>query len=275
MTLAAARFHPWLKSCAPAYTEAQRREMTRSPSPESFPANSSMLSSIPDGDESFRSPDAVVDAGMSQGLQHLQLETVDASQDSAAVMVSNIPGAYPNGGLRREGSRTAPLQRRSLVLSQAAEGEGAAVPEPSWEMIHNAKTYDNRRNENSDNEAGPSNGAARGNKRVHSELTPLPEEFESDMSGGGPLADANASPARKKGKNRLADANGDGQGPAGGRGGKAGRGKGKAAPPSARSLRPRSGGQKEDAMSDEDERAGGQKPRRSSRQTPQKVARRV
>lgn len=63
--------------------------------------------------------------------------------------------------------RTAPLQRRSLVLSEAAEA-GNCLPEPSWEMIAYATSQD---------KTGESSPSAKGvNKRLHAELSPLPEE---------------------------------------------------------------------------------------------------
>jgi hypothetical protein len=258
MTMADARFHPWLVSCRPRYTVAQRRAMTRSPSPEFVSTNASMLSL--DGNESFRVPGE--DAGMSQGLEDMQLQ--DPASDGAHLQTN---------GIRREGSRTAPLRRRSVVLSQVAEGEGGVLPEPSWEMIQNAAAYvesvagPSNSNGNGRSESDAPESAVRGNKRVHSELTPVPEDGESDTPAT-PLADANAVSGRKKGKGVAGEA----------AGGKSGRGKGRglaaSAPPSGRALRSRAMGQKEDAMSEDDEMASGPKPRRSARQTPQKVARR-
>jgi serine/threonine/tyrosine protein kinase RAD53 len=73
--------------------------------------------------------------------------------------------------------RTAPLQRRSLVLSEAAE-TGNHIPEPSWEMIAYAQ-----------DKADESSSTAKGvNKRLHAELSPLPEEVLDDagMGSDGP-----------------------------------------------------------------------------------------
>jgi serine/threonine/tyrosine protein kinase RAD53 len=55
------------------------------------------------------------------------------------------------------------LQRRSLLLSQAAEG-GNLLLEPSEEMIARAVSQEDARDPKGQN------------KRLHSELTPLPEE---------------------------------------------------------------------------------------------------
>ncbi|KDR75942.1 hypothetical protein GALMADRAFT_68135 [Galerina marginata CBS 339.88] len=75
-----------------------------------------------------------------------------------------------------EHPRNVPLQRRSMVLSQAAE-LGDKLPEPSWEMIAYATARD-------DNPIGPSGKGQ--NKRVRADLTPLPEE-DADMSPAGRL----------------------------------------------------------------------------------------
>jgi len=80
-------------------------------------------------------------------------------------------------GMQLQGStlegtpRPAPLQRRSIVLSEAAE-TGNSLPEPSSEMIAYATSQDM---------AGESSSSAKGaNKRLHAELSPLPEEALDD-----------------------------------------------------------------------------------------------
>ena len=268
MTLSDARSHPWLRNYKPMYTEAQRRAMTRSLSPDTTSVNASMMSAM--DDDSFPSPIEGGDAGVSQSLQQMKLDLIYAHDDAAmadTTGASVTPQPDNANRIRREGSRTAPLQRRSHVLSQVADGEGGVVPEPSWEMIQNAATA------HDDAERTP----FRGNKRMHSELTPLPEEMEGDafMTGAHtPLGDANgvsSSPAKKRGKGAE-----DGSS---GRGSVRGRGKTGAAsaPPPSRSQRTRAGAQsaqKEDAMS-EDDAGTGTKPRRSGRQMTQKVARRA
>lgn len=272
MTLAAARSHPWLLAYVPVYNFAQFREVATSPSVESLPTDASMVS-YPETDAGFPHNGQHGNAGVSQGFEHLQLErnAEPASQDSSLAMESNIPGAFPkiesNGnGIQREGSRSAPLQRRSQVLSQAAEGDGAVLLEPSWEMLQNAASQE------ADAAAGPSTGAAaRGNKRVHSELTPLPEEYDDAMDI--PICDDNS--AHKKG--RSSDEDGSTHSGAERRAVNASRARGKGAPQAQpRSLRTRAGGganAKAD-MASEDEDGSAPKPRRSSRQTPQKAARR-
>ncbi|KAM6502304.1 CAMK/RAD53 protein kinase [Amanita muscaria] len=64
---------------------------------------------------------------------------------------------------RSDGSQVIPLQRRSYLLSQAAE-EGHLLPEPSEEMIAHAVS-----------QAAPVSKGQ--NKRLHSEITPLSEEL--------------------------------------------------------------------------------------------------
>jgi len=64
---------------------------------------------------------------------------------------------------RSESSRAMVLQRRSHLLSQAAEA-GNLLPEPSEEMIARAVSQEDERDPKGQN------------KRLHSELTPLPEE---------------------------------------------------------------------------------------------------
>ncbi|KAK2463294.1 hypothetical protein APHAL10511_004949 [Amanita phalloides] len=64
---------------------------------------------------------------------------------------------------RSEGSRAIVLQRRSHLLSQAAE-VGNMLPEPSEDMIARAVSQEDARD------------AKNQNKRLYSELTPLPEE---------------------------------------------------------------------------------------------------
>jgi len=136
--------HPWLSTYTPFYGSS---------SLAGSPTNSD--------DESFRS-------SMSEGFQNL-----------------NIQGSYTDpttsgegmSGIKREDSRTGRLQRRSHLLSQAAE-EGKEMPEPSQEMVENASSQEARA-------AGTSStSTVKGqNKRVYSELTPLPEEVP--MEGGG------------------------------------------------------------------------------------------
>lgn len=116
--------------------------------------------------------------------------TVSPSQDSAAVLVSRIPGAFPSSnsnGVQREPSRN--LVRRSQVVARAADG-GTPLSEPSWEMIQRVSSQDQV--------AGPSDlEGSKGNKRAHADLSPLSEEVENDAD----VATArNLTSPRKRGR---------------------------------------------------------------------------
>jgi serine/threonine/tyrosine protein kinase RAD53 len=197
------------------------------------------MSSIPDD---VRFP-------VNQGFKNMQIKPSGRPDVSIPV----IPGAYPNGsgtaGLKREDSRVAPLQRRSHVLSQAAE-DGKALVEPSWEMVAAATAQDQT--------TGPSKGQ---NKRVHSELTPLSEEASMDngLVGSSPLSEVGV---QKRGKSLDEEEQLKAEGMD-----RVTRGKGRAsAPASTRGTRTRSG------KSNESEEETAQ-PRRSGRHPP-KAARR-
>jgi len=237
MSLSDARNHPWLKDII-LPPILQQRGVASDPSYNSVAPDVSMLSSVDENDDVFRNNDQNGDTEMNHDMEHLQLDP--NAMPTGASPTNQITG----NGLKREGSRS--LQRRSQVLSQAAEAEGpSTVPEPSWQMVQNIAQQDV-------NAAGPSTGAHdRGNKRIHAELSPLPEELDAEMI---PLGNSNS--ARKKGKG--SDEEAPAKPPA-----KAARGKGKA------TARHRV---KEDSPSDDEEIT---KPRRSTRQTPQKVVRRA
>ncbi|EAU91637.1 CAMK/RAD53 protein kinase [Coprinopsis cinerea okayama7 len=132
--------------------------------------------------------DPSVRMSLTQALDHPWLQSyipVHQSQDQYLLAgVSSSPDVTsPSAGVshdfiglqiqpsapRREGSRGAPLQRRSHVLSQAAE-EGRPVPEPSPEMIAQATR-------------SPRDQTKR-NKRVRGNLTPLQEESDASGSSG-------------------------------------------------------------------------------------------
>lgn len=85
------------------------------------------------------------------------------------------PDMEPFADIQPSQGRTAPLQRRSQVLSQAAQA-GNGLPEPSAEMI----AYLTSRDE--DDDAGVPSGRGQ-NKRLHADLTPLSEEG-SDFAEG-------------------------------------------------------------------------------------------
>jgi hypothetical protein len=245
MSLADARYHPWLQS----YTPFTSNALVDAHPHTSIGPDVSMLSSV---DEPLHSSGPNGDTDMSHGLEHMQLDqnVSPASQNSVAVTPS-VPGAFPNSqnngnGIRREGSRS--LQRRSQVLSQAAETAGpSSVPEPSWEMVQNIAPQE------------ADTAEMRGhNKRIHAELSPLPEEHDTDMVN--PPRHSNSP--RKKGKG--SDEESPPKTPV-----KAVRGKGKAvAPVQTRSTRNRAATTvREDAVSDDEEMSSG-RPRRSSRQAP-------
>ncbi|KAF8161058.1 kinase-like domain-containing protein [Crassisporium funariophilum] len=132
MSLTKARGHPWLLSYTPVYN----LPLPGVPKPSS-------------------NPPATTAQGQSAGAGH------------GSPFISDIAQA---GSSR--GARTAPLQRRSQVLSQAAES-GSSLPEPSWEMIAYAASQEQEKAATNPANKGP-------NKRVHAQLTPLPEEAVDD-----------------------------------------------------------------------------------------------
>lgn len=191
-----------------------------------------MLSSVGGNDQSFR------DLGVSDDFDKLKIQP----------LVASLPTPSPDG-IQRDASRV--LQRRSHVLAHAVEGN-VNIPQPSWEMITRA-SQDNLL------ESGPNKGL---NKRLYSELTPLPEEaaHDAEQVGSGPLGNVNAV-TRKKGRNSEED------GP-----GKPLRGKTRAAVAAspAKAKPGRTTRAAKEGLGDDDESLV--QPRRSSR--PQKVARR-
>jgi serine/threonine/tyrosine protein kinase RAD53 len=86
---------------------------------------------------------------------------------------------------RFDSSRAMPLQRRSHVLSQAAE-EGNVLPEPSQEMIAQAVSQQVASNSKSNN------------KRLHSELTPLSESNDGEQSNANLKSDQINAPMSSK-----------------------------------------------------------------------------
>ena len=128
----------------------------------------------------FRNAQSVTRAGVTEDFIGMQLRR-------SALEVPN-PGP----------SRAAPLQRRSHVLSKAVE-TGDRLLEPSWEMIAYATSQD---------KAGESSSSAKGaNKRLHAELSPLPEEVLEDAGMDG--LDSNEPSTSGKGKVMSPAANED------------------------------------------------------------------
>jgi serine/threonine/tyrosine protein kinase RAD53 len=248
MTLTDALNHPWLQSYTPVYDYHYFASMSSIPT-DDF----SMISAAPEGPESFQSN------SVNQDFENMKLQA-----STSAVPQAGVPGAFPDGiaenGMKSEGSR-APLQRRSDLMSQAAE-DGKPITEPSWEMLAAVVSQDQPT-------AGPSNPPAKGqNKRVHSELTPLFEEgsLNSAIDGSSPLSEADSS-SQKKGKSLdeddplINEASGSGR---------TTRGKGKAAAGAAAPSKPKSTRGSGEISEDE-----AVQPRRSGRLPPQKVARRA
>lgn len=167
MTMENSLLHPWLQSYTPVYDLRSSSSISTE-----YPTISSISyeGSFP----------------VNQEFKNMQIQP-SAHRDAST---SAIPGAYPNtsamAGVQREDSRVMPLQRRSHVLSQAAE-DGKALVEPSWEMVAAATAQDRVVGESH------SNNSSKGqNKRVHSELTPLSEAVSVDnvVERSSPLSEA-------------------------------------------------------------------------------------
>ncbi|KAF8143363.1 kinase-like domain-containing protein [Mycena galopus ATCC 62051] len=159
----------------------------------------------------------------------------EAEEGEGRLTPSNTP---PGLTLQKKGG----LQRCADALQQAAEDSRALV-EPSWEMANYAQSQDSMyrpasaessTSANANAEASGSgnangsglptsttpNGKGKGpNKRVHSELTPLPEEMEGGTDAGNaqassPLSSVEDSPVsgplRKKGRSVEDVANAEG-----------------------------------------------------------------
>ncbi|KAJ7680971.1 kinase-like domain-containing protein [Mycena polygramma] len=207
------------------------------------------------------------------------LDTNGNNQEAGGEGRQTPPSNTPPGlTLHKKGG----LQRRSEVIAHAAE-TGRALVEPSWEMVsfmnsqgqpqeeqEGELTESQKREEeelygaaasttngnpptqqtsaSASGSGSGSSGSGKGpNKRVHSELTPLPEEMEQDgvdgegkSRGSSPLSSVEdsprAAPAKKKGRSAGADDTatpGKTQPPTRGKRG------GKAAPASTRKVRPR------------------------------------
>ncbi|KAJ6591334.1 kinase-like domain-containing protein [Mycena sp. CBHHK59/15] len=167
-------------------------------------------------DVSMRTADSFDDgpSEVSQGFEHLQL----TSESSETV----VPQAAPAAGATTPPSNSPPglalykrnaLERRSEVLQRAVE-TGKALVEPSWEMVNYAQSQEQGAGDADDDQAlycapnangSGSEAATKGpNKRVHAELTPLPDEgARAGSSASSPLSSLEESPpvpARKKGK---------------------------------------------------------------------------
>ncbi|KAJ6498736.1 kinase-like domain-containing protein [Mycena sanguinolenta] len=205
MKLSDALEHPWLQGYVFAHP-IKYPEVTRTGS------SKSSLSE----DVSMRTADRLSFTGeaeaVSQGFEHMKL---NGSTSSAFT-----PGFAPT-----EGTEKGELRRRADILQEAVETDQPLI-EPSQEMINYVQSQESDlyRPESQPNATAsgsglptPTNGTPNANgkgpnKRVHSELTPLPEEMEDDtgsrlseasspLSSVGDLPDvAESEPLRKKGR---------------------------------------------------------------------------
>ncbi|KAH7928923.1 kinase-like protein [Leucogyrophana mollusca] len=249
MSLADARNHPWLRNMHNIPGNDRPRETLAASSVASLPVGGSSLSSLPDDDD-FMADDTNNDPVISQGIEHLRLR----------------------------GNTRAPLQRRSQVLSQAAEDDGGQMlAEPSWQMIASQEHEHHNQNPPQDqnqNQAGPG-PSTRAHKRKASEYTDglgAVREEGAENASPTPAVDG----ARKKGRGSS-----DSDSAPKTRGTKAGRGRGRGGATNGTprtKLHEAAAGMKveEEHMSeDEDEdNLPAQRPRRSARHSPQKAARR-
>ncbi|KAG6832035.1 hypothetical protein H0H87_003016 [Tephrocybe sp. NHM501043] len=169
MTLTNALHHPWLQSHVPVYGSTTHYPIANKILTDDY----SMISAGADNEGSFR-------GSVNADFQNLHI---------APSRTPAIPGAFLNGagtnGLSRQPSRGVPLQRGSLLAKKAAEA-GIPLPDPPAEMIANAAAQALR-----DEQAAGLDSNLKGvKKRVHSELTPLPEEAPMDavMNEAGPSA---------------------------------------------------------------------------------------
>lgn len=112
-------------------------------------------------------------------------ESTSSFIDMKPLHINSSFGAHP---IARDASRTGPLQRRSHVLRAAEANGGAGLPVPSQDMIAQAEAQEAalsqqvQETESQDEPQVQSQQQVlrKGQKRVHSELTPLPEDNEDD-----------------------------------------------------------------------------------------------
>jgi ser/thr/tyr protein kinase RAD53 len=161
--------HPWLQSYTPVY-DLHAASSTNS-------IDYSMMPGSVQADGSFP---------VNQDFRNMQIRPSGIGEVSS----SALPGAFPKTSavtdVQREDVKVAPLQRRSHVLSQAAE-DGKVLTEPSMEMVAAATAQDHAASSSSKGQ----------NKRVYSELTPLSEEasMDNDVGRSSPVSDAGSQAA--------------------------------------------------------------------------------
>ncbi|KAJ7092083.1 CAMK/RAD53 protein kinase [Mycena belliarum] len=234
MTLTAALTHPWLADFTVAYPATADSIFVNG----SGSGPSEDVSMRTAGQLSFSQPSESETDAVSQGFEHLKLQasgssttvpTTSPDGDSGpAPRPADVDGREATPALtpsqeRRKGA----LQRRSEVLAHAVD-TGSRLVEPSWEMVEYAQSQSQdpdrgasgsgssgSTNGNATSGSGSGNGNGKGkgpNKRVHSELTPLPEEVDGADGAGGsrgssPLSSVEDSPpvpTRKKGRSTAA-----------------------------------------------------------------------
>ncbi|ESK93832.1 likely protein kinase [Moniliophthora roreri MCA 2997] len=182
--------------------------------------------------------------GFSQGFGQLKLDS-----NGAAANVNGTPGSsqdpsstppsqpIPGLGNIQQGRPTRGLQRRSQVLEAAQENHNIVVPQPSVEMLTRFSAIDQKRkaearalatyDHDGDPAAGPSNWAAdKGpGKRVHAELSSLPEDEGIDVDADGAINGTTSKKGRpsppEDGEDLPSTSKRGGKSKSGGRGGKA------------------------------------------------------
>lgn len=177
MSLTKALHHAWLKSYIPVYDRATLELLSSSSNKSIGVEDIAKLPAFPGSTPS----------GISHHLQGLQIQP-------------GAPTPGPSNPIGREPS-SVPLQRRSHLISEAAEGNGQPLPEPSSEMLAHA-LHDQALQDH-----GPTPSKK---KRAHAELSALPEEDMAGQSekspdngsrGEGP---SGAQSARRSGRHKAA-----------------------------------------------------------------------
>ncbi|KAK7043163.1 hypothetical protein VNI00_008517 [Paramarasmius palmivorus] len=244
MTLTAALSHPWL-SVDYDHDESQGSGGSQGQGSMDVQGDISMAS-VADFGQGAETHD-----GVSQGLGQLNLdsngvgvngESLSASFMSIADKMFILPGTPGNS---QDPSSTPPsqqipglgnfrssrgLQRRSQVLEAAQENSDIVVPQPSVEMLTHFSAIDQKRKaearalvNDEDPVAGPSNWTTdKGpGKRVHAELSSLPEEerdAEADSAINGTANKKGRPSPPESGEDSPSSSKREGKPKSGGRG---------------------------------------------------------
>lgn len=155
MTLTCALEHPWLKSHVPVYGP------TGTYTTNNITNDYSMDSVDPVIEGSFR-------GSVNNDFYNMRIEPASSAHGT-------FIGGLATNGSNSQPSRGVPLQRGSLAVLQAMED--GTLSDPPVEMIANAAAQHLREQQENIIPKGT-------NKRVHSELTPLPEEKPDDVTDG-------------------------------------------------------------------------------------------